>query len=92
MAFLYEKWFEFPEVVKYGKSGTVLSFDDVFMVYGNGGGMRIKAEVYINSPELFEVISSGVVRKKAQMSRSGFGNAGKIINWIASKHPEKKDK
>ena len=85
MAFVYEKWFEFPEVVKYGKSGTVLSFDDVFMMYGNGGGMRVGANVYINHPDLFEVISSGIVRKKAQMSRSGFSGPGKVIGWIKKK-------
>lgn len=92
MAFVYEKWFEFPKVVKYGESGVILSFDDIFMVYGNGGGMRIKAEMYLVSPEIFEVISSEVVRRKAQMSRSGFSGPGKIIGWVASKQPETKKK
>ena len=86
MAFVYEKWFEFPKVVKYGESGVVLSFDDVFMVFGNGGGMRVRAEMYINSPELFEVISSEVVRRKAQMSNAGPGGASKIIGWVKKKY------
>ena len=87
MAFIYEKWFEFPLVVKYGTSGVILSLDEVFMVYGNSGEIKIKVEVYLGSPELFEVISSKVVRRKATMSRSGFSGAGKVIGWV-----DKKDK
>ena len=86
MAFVYEKWFDFPESVRYGESGILLVLDEDFMDYRGSGvenGMRIRLELFINSPELFERVGSRIVRKKAQMSRSGGpGSPGKIIGWV----------
>lgn len=91
MAYIYEKWHEFPRIVVYGESRVVLHLDEDFMEYvGPGdGGMRVKAELFVNRPDLFEGKSSETFRIKAQMSRSGFNGPGKIVGWVGLIKPVK---
>ena len=87
----YNKWYEFPLMVKYGESGMIMHLNKKNMLYHyevNGSlSTAVHCKKYINNPELFEQINSEMYRHRVLIEQQPV-----IIDWCIGKQPEPKKK